>query len=126
MDISRTPRKMSKDRLHLKAHELVTWLLFYSLPILRRFLPNKFVQHWSLLVEGISILLKTAIMENDVYNAQRYLFQFVKDVEKLYGKEHLSFNLHLLTHLPKSVLKWGPLWTHSAFCYENYHQFLKK
>ncbi|CAD6220037.1 GSCOCG00011542001-RA-CDS, partial [Cotesia congregata] len=126
MDVSRTPRTMSKDRLHLKAHELVIWLLMYSLPILKLCLPNKFVTHWSLLVEGISILLKTSITEVDVYCAQRNLFQFVKETEELYGKEHISFNLHLLTHLPESVLDWGPLWTHSAFCFENFHQFLKK
>lgn len=48
------------------------------------------------------------------------------DVEELYDRKHLSFNAHLITHLPQSVLKWGPLWTHSAFCYENFHQFFKK
>lgn len=100
MDISRTPRKMSKDRLHLKAHELVIWLLLYSLPILKLFLRNKFVKQWGLLVEGISILLKTSIMESEVYNSQRCLFNFIEEIEGLYGKEHLSFNVHLLTHLP--------------------------
>lgn len=68
MDVSRTPRKMS-DRVHFKAHELVIWLLFYSLPVLDLFLPKKYVKHWSLLVEAISILLKTSILETEVYYA---------------------------------------------------------
>ncbi|XP_074098714.1 uncharacterized protein LOC141527241 [Cotesia typhae] len=124
-DISRTPRKIS-DRLHLKAHELVIWLLFYSLPSLKTYLPPQYLKHWSLLVEAISILLKTSVFKTEVYYAQQCFFQFVVDVETLYGPEHVSFNVHLLTHLPESVLNWGPLWTHSAFCYENFHQLLKK
>lgn len=125
LDISRTPRKLS-ERLHLKAHELVIWLLFYSLPTLKEYLPRRYLLHWSLLVEAISILLKTSILKTEVYYAKQCIFKFVKDIEVLYGLEHVSFNAHLLTHLPESVLNWGPLWTHSAFCYENFHQVLKK
>lgn len=35
IDVSRTPRTMSKDKLHLKAHELVIWQLMYCLPIVQ-------------------------------------------------------------------------------------------
>ena len=35
--------------------------------------------------------------------------------------EAMTFNLHLLTHLPKYVLRFGPLWTHSCFPYERYN-----
>lgn len=31
----------------------------------------------------------------------------------------MTFNVHLLTHLAKSVKLWGPLWVHSAFVFEN-------
>lgn len=115
-DASRIPRKMS-ERKHWKAHEWVLWLLFYSLPIMRKLFPKEYVQHWSLLVDAISTLLQTSISTTEIYNAQRKLFQFVKGVETLYGKEHVSFNIHLLTHLAESCLHWGPLWTHSAFRY---------
>lgn len=50
----------------------------------------------------------------------------MKDVETLYGMEHGSFNVHLLTHLAVSVITHGRLWTHSAFVYENFHQELKE
>ncbi|CAG5102983.1 Protein of unknown function [Cotesia congregata] len=58
MNVSRTPRRIS-DQAHFKAHELVIWLLSYSLAVLNKFLPSKYVYHWSLLVEAISLLLKT-------------------------------------------------------------------
>lgn len=121
----RTPRKIS-DRAHFKAHELVIWLLFYSLPVLNKFLPSKYVYHCSSLVEAISLLLKISIFETEVYYSRRCLFEFVSDIETLYGKEHISFNAHLLTHLPESVLNWDSLWSHSAFGYENFHQVSKK
>ncbi|CAG5101558.1 Protein of unknown function, partial [Cotesia congregata] len=65
LDVSRTPRKIS-DRAHLKAHELVVWLLFYSLPSLKPYLPHKYLLHWSLLVEAASILLKTCVLEAEL------------------------------------------------------------
>ena len=33
--------------------------------------------------------------------------------------------MHLLTHLTKYVKLWGPLWTHSAFCFENKNGLIK-
>jgi len=40
---------------------------------------------------------------------------FVKIVELYYGEKHVKFNIHLLTHLSKSVLDWNCLWATSAF-----------
>lgn len=124
IDVSRTPRPFS-DRQHWKAHEWVIWALFYSLPILSKFFPKKYVDHWSLLIDGISILIKTSILKSEIYYAEQCLLKFVQGVEQLYGIEHLSFNIHLLTHLAQSVLNHGPLWTHSAFVYKDFHQQLK-
>ncbi|KAG8222974.1 hypothetical protein J437_LFUL002697 [Ladona fulva] len=42
----------------------------------------------------------------------------------LYDENCLTFNCHLLNHLPQSVLNWGPLWAHSSFLYEDYNQQL--
>ncbi|TVU86976.1 DUF4218 domain-containing protein, partial [Vreelandella titanicae] len=53
-------------------------------------------------------------------------FKFIENIEQLYGKEHLSFNVHLLAHLPKSLQNWGPLSTHDAFIYEDFNQKIKK
>lgn len=114
------------DRQYWKAHEWLIFLLFYSIPTLKDIFPIKYVKHWSLLVESIAILSKSSIMPSEICNAECYLYQFVKGVEELYGEIYCSFNIHLLLHLPQSVLNWGPLWTHSAFCYEHCNQELLK
>ena len=117
----RPPRSMT-DRKNWKAHEWVAWLLYFSLPILKKVLPAKYVEHWALLVKAIFILLKSSIMKSEVYKAEKMLLNFVEQIPELYDVTQVSFNVHLLTHLSSSVLKWGPLWTHSAFIYENYNQ----
>lgn len=35
------------------------------------------------------------------------------------GLQHCSMNVHLLSYLPFYVRHNGPLWTHSAFCFED-------
>ena len=58
-------------------------------------------------------------MPSEIEYAKKCLIGFIDGVEEFYGKEHISFNVHLLAHLSRSVRNWGPLWTHSAFPYEN-------
>lgn len=60
--------------------------------MLKVFLPNKYVQHWSLIVEALSILLKTSILATEVYYARQCFFRFVYDIPNLYGIQHVSFN----------------------------------
>ena len=44
---------------------------------------------------------------------------------ELYGEKSCTANVHSLTHLPKYVRLWGPLWTHSAFGFESKNGHLK-
>lgn len=120
-DISRTPRPLS-DRVHMKAHEWIVFLLVYSLPLLKIFFTKKFVDHWALLVEGTSILVKKSILKSEVKYAAECLNEFILGVQSLYGEKYMSFNVHLLSHLAISVENWGPLYTHSAFIYEDFNQ----
>ena len=48
------------------------------------------------------------------------LFQFVKDMKKLYGQESLIYNVHNLLHLTDDVQKFGVLGSFSAFSFANY------
>ena len=70
----------------LFASELKAWLLFYSLPILVKVLPEKYVVHFALLVEGTHILLGDDITTTDLDVAGTLLETFYKDFASLYGK----------------------------------------
>ena len=125
-ELSRPPRSLQKHLKYLKASELRTWLLFYSLPLLLDNLPSLFFHHYALLVCAMHILLQDYITLAQVDAAESMLGDFCKLLPELYGDESCTSNAHLLLHLPKYVHLWGPLWTHSAFGFENKNGHLKR
>lgn len=117
-EISRAPRSL-KERKFWKATEWKSFLLYYSLFVLMGILPTKFYHHWCLLCFSLHILLQPRIPKHLIEKADLMLKKFVIDAEMLYGKQHISFNVHQLTHLASSVCNWGPLWAASAFSFES-------
>lgn len=61
-------------------------------------------------------------MRSDIHFAHTCLIDFITGVKDLYGEEALTFNVHSLAHLSKSVENWDPLWGHGAFIFENFNQ----
>ncbi|XP_073724631.1 uncharacterized protein [Misgurnus anguillicaudatus] len=116
--ITRLPRPLT-DLKFWKASEWRAWLLFYSLPVLNGLLQTCYIKHLSLLVSAVFLLLKEQVSFQDVNLADEMLLEFVVRFQLLYGEASMTFNVHLLTHLAKSVKLWGPLWAHSAFVFEN-------
>lgn len=70
--VQRIPRSL-KERIHYKASEFRTWLLFYSLPVMDGILPSKHYCHFMLLVHAIYILLKQSISPSDLVKASLLL-----------------------------------------------------
>ncbi|XP_046482806.1 uncharacterized protein [Neodiprion pinetum] len=124
-EIHRLPRKLSK-RGKWKASEWQSWLLFYSLPCLDGLIPDAALEHLSLLVDSSFILLQNKISEADLNKCELNLTKFVAEFEILYGKEYVTFNVHSLLHVVKSVKSSGPLWTTSAFSFESTNYRLKQ
>ena len=50
---------------------------------------------------------------------------FCSLLPELYGQDSSTANAHFLTHLPRYVRLWGPLWTHSAFGFESMNGHLQ-
>jgi len=125
-EFTRSPRSISKHHKYWKASELRQWLLFYSLPILCGQLPSVYFQHYALLVSTMHILLKNEITCAELEAAEIMIRDFSAMFEELYGTVNFTHNMHLLSHLVKYVKLWGPLWTHSAFCFENKNGLITK
>lgn len=123
--VKRMPRPM-KERKFWKAKEWENWLLFYSLPVLEGIAHSKCVQHWACLVEALHIMLQKEIAPAQLAVCEELLLEFHVRAELLYGKSCMTFNMHQLTHIAKSVRQWGPLWAHSAFPFEAGNGCLKK
>ena len=124
-EFSRPPRSIKKHFKYWKASELRNWLLFYSLPLLLDILPPLYWHHYALLVCAMHIMLNDSISHAQVDAAEQMLRDFCILLPELYGETSCTANAHLLSHLAKYVRLWGPLWTHSAFGFENKNGQLK-
>ena len=112
-DITRTLRSL--DTIHFwKASEFRTFVLYYF-PLLDGILPEPFFSHFANLSYALSVLLQEKVPTQHVVDVGTLLENFVREFELLYGPQHVTYNVHLLTHLSKSVLDWGCLWATSAF-----------
>lgn len=87
----------------------------YFFPLLEDMLPKLYFKHFSKFSYGLYVLLQEKALIENVKKVGSLLVQFVKEAEILYGKEHISINMHLLTHLTEAVLDWGCLWATSTF-----------
>ncbi|KAE8739418.1 hypothetical protein FOCC_FOCC015086, partial [Frankliniella occidentalis] len=123
-EISRAPRSL-EHYADFKAHEWAVWILIYSLVALKGILPSKYFEHWALLVSALSRLTHHSVRVSEVLLSRREIRDFVAGTHTLYGMNCVTFNVHLLSHLPESVLNFGNLWTHSAFLYGSYNSVLK-
>lgn len=123
--IVRTPRQL-KDRNYWKASEIRDFLLFYFPILLKDKLPTKYYKHFLLLVYGTRILLQEKIHVHEINTAESLLDNFTVNILQLYGLEKCTYNVHQLTHMAQQVRMWGPLWTWSAFSFEDGIGYYKK
>ena len=124
-EVTRTPHPVS-DRVHWKGSEWRSWLLYYSLIVVKGILPSRFLAHWMLLVDSVYTLSKDKISQADFTRATVSLNKFVMIFSQLYGRVHMSFNVHQLLHLPQCTRNWGPLWAFSSAWNEGYMASIKK
>ncbi len=86
-------------------------------------------EHYNLLLHlhiSIRILCTPILCYSENELAQYHINQFVKGFQSLYGKEHSSYNVHGLIHLPKDVIHHGNVDSFSAFRFEDYLGKLKR
>lgn len=124
-EVRRMPRPASQ-KLFWKAKEWENWILFFSLPVLEGLLDQKYFHHWAYFVDASYVLLQEKVSLSDLDVVEERLVHFHGYAQILYGAECMTFNMHQLLHLTKSVRQWGPLWARSAFPFEAGNGTLKE
>ncbi|KAA0721591.1 hypothetical protein E1301_Tti023124 [Triplophysa tibetana] len=124
-NITRMPRSIL-TRAYWKASEWRAFLLFYAPIVLKSVLPRRFFEHFLLLCQAVYALQTTCITQLELFYASQHLNEFVLNFETLYGRPHMTYNVHILLHLSDSVRNWGPLWCYSAYSFEGCNGFLLK
>ncbi|CAB4019393.1 Hypothetical predicted protein [Paramuricea clavata] len=122
-EVTRVPRSITQ-RAFWKGSEWHWWLPLYSPVVLRGLLPQRYFKHLLVLVQGFYLLTKSSISSADLDKAAHCLSQFTQKFQLLYGKKHMTYNVHQLTHLVQAVIDWGPLPCYSSYIFEGFNMVL--
>ena len=122
-DVTHIPRSVTQ-RAFWKGSEWHWWLLRYTPVVFFGLLPAQYFKHLLLFVEGVYLLTKSSISRSDINKVDICLSKFTRSFEILYGKMHMKYNVHQLTHLAQTVIDWGPLPCYSAYIFEGFNQTL--
>ncbi len=108
-----------KNMATWKASEYRSWLLFYCIVCLKGFLKEKHVEHLALLSKGANLLLQKTVSHNDIVTALKLFKMYSVQCQEIWGERHMTYNIHLLGHIPRCILLFGPMWGHNSFSYES-------
>lgn len=109
-----------------KGTELRTFVLYTSLPVLKKFLPDKYFKHYLLFYCSVVILGSEFHCEKMIDLADKMIKSFLDLFKSNCGIEHFTSNLHNLSHLVNEVRRFGILSNFSAYNFENRMQSIKR
>lgn len=115
---SRYPGKI-EDMKKNKAYDWENILFHFFYPCVVDILPNKYLNNFMLLSTCIFKLLDIHLSNETINIVEKQLDKFVLEFQKLYGKENMYFNIHIVTHLAECAKNFGALWNSSLYPYEN-------
>lgn len=119
--LGRLPNKISISFGGFTADQWKTWTLIVSLYALRGELPINHLEVWRSFVLACKILCSPVLTVTDTERANTLLKKFCVDFEQLYGKDLITPNMHMHTHLCESVRDFGPVYAFWLFSFERYN-----
>lgn len=84
--------------LFFTAIEYKNFLLYLYIPVVRELQQNEYQTHTTKLVRALKVLWSRSITNEELDLAERLINEFLADLEKLYGKQAMTYNAHLLAH----------------------------
>ena len=123
-NIGRLPFKIAKSFSGFTAEQWKTWTTVFSPFALFGHLPVNHYNCWLNFVKACKLLSQPMIKISDVGTAHSLLLTFCRDVEKIFGTERITPNMHMHTHLADCVLDYGPVYSFWLFSFERYNGIL--
>lgn len=118
-EFARRPRSLKLlDRW--KATELRSFLCYTGVAVTRGLIKSEAYEHFLLLVCATRLLVHPRHCQEYNSFAADMLRKFVAKFASLYGRKYMSYNAHVVVHLPEDVALHGNLDTISSFPYESY------
>lgn len=121
--ITRTPETFKRIGSQ-KASQWRSFIVFYCVVCLKGLLKEEYLNHLALLSTAMHILLQKSITVSEVQEAHDLLNCYQLRYQEYFGAENMVYNVHLLSHLCKGVLRFGPIWGHNAFPFEGQNRYI--
>ena len=125
-DIGRIPSNIASNHSRFTAEEWKNWTLYYSPFVLRDIIHDKHYKCWQKFVLACTFLCKPFITKDEVQKADTLFFNFGAEVQKLYGLEVITPNMHMHGHLADCVYDYGPVQAFWCFAFERFNGTLSQ
>ena len=123
-DIGRIPHKISSGFSSFTADQWKNWTLIYSQVVLKEILPDEHYRCWHTFVLACHFMCSRAISQAAVSQMDVYLMSSCKSVERLFGPDACTPNLHLHGHLQECYMDYGPADSFWLFAFERMNGIL--
>ena len=123
-DIGRIPHKISSGFSSFTADQWKNWTLIYSQVVLKEILSDEHYQCWHTFVMACHFMCSRAISQAAVSQMDAYLMSFCKSVERLFGPDACTPNLHLHGHPQECYMDYGTADSFWLFAFERMNGIL--
>lgn len=123
-DLGRIPYKIASGFSSFTADQFKNWVIYYSLLTIRDILDNEDIECWCHFVLTCRLLCSRGITLEQLKLADALLMQFCKRTERMYGKDVITPNMHLHSHLRECILDYGPIHGFWLFSFERFNGIL--
>jgi hypothetical protein len=113
--VGRIPSKIASSFAGFTADQFKNWTNIYSVLSLYDVLDQGDFQCWQHFVLASRLLTQPVISMSDLHLADALLMQFCRRVERKYGKNMITPNMHMHGHLKECILDFGPI--HNFWCF---------
>jgi hypothetical protein len=125
MFVPSTPRTIYSHNLW-RAHEYLSFILYYALPVFRDLMPLPYYEHLKKLVLFVEIMLASKIKIDNLLKVENTIIEFVKEASTLYPVTIMLSGMHELIHLVDCTLDFGPLNSINCFQFEELNRKLMR
>ena len=101
--IDKIRMKIGSGLSNVTADQWKNWVIYYSIIALNDLVSIEVLECWRLLVLGCRTMCTKSITVEEVKLGDAFLLQFCKRVERLFGKDSITPNMHLHNHLRECI-----------------------
>ena len=121
--IGHIPHKIFSGFSSFTADQWKNWVLYYSLISLHDILSDEHLECWRHFVLACRTLYHKSLTTSQIALGNALLLQFCR-MERIYGKESITPNMHMHCHLRSCIDDYGPLYGFWLFAFECYNGIL--